>query len=43
MTRHDVADALRPLLDEDIELVLLTHGGRCPIGHASSSSALAPE
>jgi hypothetical protein len=27
MTRQDVADALRPLLDEDIELVLLTHGG----------------
>lgn len=26
-TRDDVADALRPLLDEDIELVLLTHGG----------------
>lgn len=26
-TRGDVADALRPLLDEDIELVLLTHGG----------------
>lgn len=27
MTKQDVADALRPLLDEDIELVLLTHGG----------------
>lgn len=27
MTRHDVADALRPLLDEEIELLLLTHGG----------------
>jgi glyoxylase-like metal-dependent hydrolase (beta-lactamase superfamily II) len=27
ITRHDVADALRPLLDEAIELVLLTHGG----------------
>jgi len=27
ITRDDVADALRPLLDEDIELVLLTHGG----------------
>ena len=27
MTRRDVADALRQLLDEDIELVLLTHGG----------------
>jgi glyoxylase-like metal-dependent hydrolase (beta-lactamase superfamily II) len=26
-TRQDVADALRPLLDEDLELVLLTHGG----------------
>jgi glyoxylase-like metal-dependent hydrolase (beta-lactamase superfamily II) len=26
-TRGDVADALRALLDEDIELVLLTHGG----------------
>jgi glyoxylase-like metal-dependent hydrolase (beta-lactamase superfamily II) len=27
MTRKDVADALRPLLDEEIELLLLTHGG----------------
>ena len=27
MTRQDVADALRPLLDEAIELLLLTHGG----------------
>ena len=27
ITRQDVADALRPLLDEDLELVLLTHGG----------------
>jgi hypothetical protein len=27
ITRQDVASALRPLLDEDIELVLLTHGG----------------
>ena len=27
MTRQDIADALRPLLDEEIELVLLTHGG----------------
>jgi glyoxylase-like metal-dependent hydrolase (beta-lactamase superfamily II) len=27
MTRKDVAEALRPLLDEDIELILLTHGG----------------
>ena len=26
MTRQDVADALRPLLDEAIELLLLTHG-----------------
>jgi hypothetical protein len=26
-TRKDVADALRPLLDQEIELVLLTHGG----------------
>jgi glyoxylase-like metal-dependent hydrolase (beta-lactamase superfamily II) len=26
-TRKDVADALRPLLDEEIELLLLTHGG----------------
>jgi hypothetical protein len=27
MTKKDVADALRPLLDEEIELLLLTHGG----------------
>jgi glyoxylase-like metal-dependent hydrolase (beta-lactamase superfamily II) len=27
MTRKDVADALRPLLDDQIELLLLTHGG----------------
>jgi hypothetical protein len=27
MTRNDVAEALRPLLDEEIELLLLTHGG----------------
>lgn len=27
MTKQDVADALRPLLDEEIELLLLTHGG----------------
>lgn len=27
MTRKDVADALRPLLDEEVELLLLTHGG----------------
>jgi glyoxylase-like metal-dependent hydrolase (beta-lactamase superfamily II) len=27
MSRQDVADALRPLLDEEIELLLLTHGG----------------
>ena len=26
-TRQDAADALRPLLDKDIELLLLTHGG----------------
>ena len=26
-TKDGVADALRPLLDEDIELILLTHGG----------------
>ena len=27
VTRKDVADALRPLLDEEIDLILLTHGG----------------
>jgi glyoxylase-like metal-dependent hydrolase (beta-lactamase superfamily II) len=27
MTRKDVADALRPLVDDQIELLLLTHGG----------------
>jgi glyoxylase-like metal-dependent hydrolase (beta-lactamase superfamily II) len=27
MTRQNVADALRPLLDEEIDLLLLTHGG----------------
>jgi glyoxylase-like metal-dependent hydrolase (beta-lactamase superfamily II) len=27
ITRQDVAEALRPLLDEEIELLLLTHGG----------------
>jgi glyoxylase-like metal-dependent hydrolase (beta-lactamase superfamily II) len=27
MTRKDVADALRPLLDHEVELLLLTHGG----------------
>ncbi len=27
VTRQDVADALRPLLDEELELILLTHGG----------------
>lgn len=27
MTRKDVATALRPLLDEEIDLILLTHGG----------------
>jgi glyoxylase-like metal-dependent hydrolase (beta-lactamase superfamily II) len=26
-TRKDAADALRPLLDKDVELLLLTHGG----------------
>jgi glyoxylase-like metal-dependent hydrolase (beta-lactamase superfamily II) len=26
-TRQDVADALRPLLDEELEFLLLTHGG----------------
>jgi glyoxylase-like metal-dependent hydrolase (beta-lactamase superfamily II) len=30
LTRQDVADALRPLLDEEIELLLLTHGGPVP-------------
>ncbi len=27
VTRKDVADALRPLLDEEVDLLLLTHGG----------------
>ena len=27
VSRNDVADALRPLLDEEIDLILLTHGG----------------
>ena len=27
MTRPDVADALRPLLEQEIDLLLLTHGG----------------
>jgi glyoxylase-like metal-dependent hydrolase (beta-lactamase superfamily II) len=27
VSRKDVADAVRPLLDEEIELLLLTHGG----------------
>lgn len=27
MTRKDVADAIRPLLEEKIDLILLTHGG----------------
>jgi glyoxylase-like metal-dependent hydrolase (beta-lactamase superfamily II) len=27
MTRKDVAEALRPLLDEEIDVLLLTHGG----------------
>ena len=42
-TRDDVADALRPLLDEEIELVLLTHGG--PVSDAPREQlerALAP-
>jgi glyoxylase-like metal-dependent hydrolase (beta-lactamase superfamily II) len=26
-TREELADAIRPLLDEQIDLVLLTHGG----------------
>jgi hypothetical protein len=42
-TRQDVADALRPLLDEEIELVLLTHGG--PVSDAPREQlerALAP-
>jgi glyoxylase-like metal-dependent hydrolase (beta-lactamase superfamily II) len=30
MTKQDVAEALRPLLDEEIDLILLTHGG--PVG-----------
>jgi hypothetical protein len=43
-TRGDVADALRPLLDEDIELVLLTHGGPVSEGPREQlERALAPE
>lgn len=43
MTRQDVADALRPLLDEDIELVLLTHGGPVSDGAREQlERALAP-
>lgn len=44
MTRQDVADALRPLLAEDIELVLLTHGGPVSDGPREQlERALAPE
>jgi glyoxylase-like metal-dependent hydrolase (beta-lactamase superfamily II) len=43
ITRHDVADALRPLLDEEIELVLLTHGGPVSDGAREQlERALAP-
>jgi glyoxylase-like metal-dependent hydrolase (beta-lactamase superfamily II) len=43
VTRRDVADALRPLLDEDIELVLLTHGGPVSDGARDQlERALAP-
>jgi glyoxylase-like metal-dependent hydrolase (beta-lactamase superfamily II) len=43
MTRDDVADALRRLLDEDIELVLLTHGGPVSDGAREQlERALAP-
>jgi glyoxylase-like metal-dependent hydrolase (beta-lactamase superfamily II) len=43
MTRQDVADALRPLLDEEIELVLLTHGGPVSDGARDQlERALAP-
>jgi hypothetical protein len=42
-TRQDVADALRPLLDEEIELVLLTHGGPVSDGAREQlERALAP-
>jgi glyoxylase-like metal-dependent hydrolase (beta-lactamase superfamily II) len=34
-TRKDIADALRPLLDHEIELVLLTHGG--PVGDGAAA------
>jgi glyoxylase-like metal-dependent hydrolase (beta-lactamase superfamily II) len=43
ITRQDVADALRTLLDEDIELVLLTHGGPVSDGAREQlERALAP-
>ena len=43
-TRDGVADALRPLLDEEIELVLLTHGGPVSDGPREQlERALAPE
>ena len=43
MTRQGVADALRQLLDEDIELVLLTHGGPVSDGAREQlERALAP-
>lgn len=41
MSRKDVADALRPLLDEDIDLLLLTHGGPIADGaHKKLEAAL---
>lgn len=41
MTKKDVADALRPLLDEEIELILLTHGGPVADGaHEKLADAL---
>ncbi len=41
ITRKDVADALRPLLDEDIDLLLLTHGGPIADGaHKKLKAAL---
>jgi glyoxylase-like metal-dependent hydrolase (beta-lactamase superfamily II) len=43
VTRRDVADALRPLLDEDIDFVLLTHGGPVSDGARDQlERALAP-
>lgn len=43
ITRGGVANALRPLLDEDIELVLLTHGGPVSDGPREQlERALAP-